>query len=151
MCAISGRALGHQHRAAAASRAAITGECAFDGGRVTLFKNQCVVVTELFTGSNLLYRIDIDAAIVVFDRFAIGFARVIDEARFVTAATAINNAAIVEAEEISVIERAFCIGSVLCDFPQNAFALIFNNACAGFYDGTGKNTSAVDGRCFDYV
>ena len=75
----------------------------------------------------------------------------VDEARFVAAAAAIDNAAVIEAEEIRVIERAFGIGPVLRDFPQNAFTLVFNDACTGFYCAPGENTGAVDSRSLDDI
>jgi len=55
LSAISGRAFWHQHRSTAGRRTAITGECFFDGRRMTFFKYQCIVVTELFAGDDLLY------------------------------------------------------------------------------------------------
>ena len=75
----------------------------------------------------------------------------IDEARFVTAAAAIDDAAVVQAEKVSVIERPFGIGSVLCDFPHDAFALIFNDTLAGCNHAAREAAGAVDGRIFDDV
>lgn len=151
LSAISGRALGHQHRSATGRRTAITGKCFFDCWRVTFFKYQCVVVTEFFASWDFQHWIDIDTAIVVFDGFAIRFAWVIDEARFVTAATAIDNATVVQAEEVSVIERAFGIGPVLCDFPQNTFPLILDDACARFDDAAREYAGAVDSGGFNDI
>ena len=75
----------------------------------------------------------------------------IDEARFIAAAAAIDDATIIQTEKVSVIERAFGIGSVLCDFPHDAFALIFNDAYTRLYRAARENTGAVDGGSFDDV
>jgi len=75
----------------------------------------------------------------------------IDEARFITAAAAVDNATIIQAEEVSVIERAVGIGPVLCDFPQNAFTLILDDACAGFDHAAREDAGAVDGGGFNDI
>lgn len=75
----------------------------------------------------------------------------IDEARFITAAAAIDNATVIQTEKVSVIERAFRIGPVLRDFPHDAFALIFNDALAGRYRAAREDAGAVYGGSFNDV
>lgn len=84
-------------------------------------------------------------------RFTIGLAGMIDEARFIAAAATIDDATIVQAEEVSMIQRAFGIRPIQRLRPLNPLALIFDNASARRDRAAGKNAGAVNGRGFDYI
>lgn len=75
----------------------------------------------------------------------------VDEARCVTAATAVYDAAVIEAEEIGMVERAVCVCPVLRFVPLNSLTLIFNDALAGRDHVARKNAGAVDSGGFDNV
>lgn len=118
---------------------------------MTFFIDQRVVVTQFFAGFDFHQRINIDATVFMLHRFAIGLAGMIDEARFIAAAAAIDDAAIVEAEEVSMVQRALGIRPVQRPRPWNPLALVFDYASARRDHAAGKNAGAVYGRGFDYV
>ena len=124
---------------------------ALDRRRMTLFIDQRVVVTQFFAGFDFQQRINIDATVFMLHRFAIGLAGMVDEARFIAAAAAIYDAAIVQTEEVSMIQRAFGIRPIQRLRPLNPLALIFDNARAGLDYAAGKNAGTVYGRGFDYI
>jgi hypothetical protein len=107
-----------KHYSIAAGGPAAAGKSAFYRCRMAALVNQRVIVAELFPRLDVSHRIDIHAAVLVFERLAIGLAGMVDKARRVTFARAIDDASIRKTEEIRVPYWISCRGCpVQCAFP----------------------------------
>lgn len=130
----------------------MAGKCAFDSGCMPSLINQCIVVSQFFAALNLHQRINEDAAIVVLQGFAIRLAGMVDEARIVAAACAIDYAAIGQAEEEGMVDggtRRF--RTLLRGYPFDPLTLILDDALACRYPATRKDTVAMYIRRFDFI
>jgi hypothetical protein len=132
-------ALGRQHGAAAARRAAAAGEQALERRRVALVVDQRVVVVQLLALVDVAHGVDVDPA-VFLEGFAVRLAGVVDPARVVAAAAAVDHVAVGEAEIEGVVDRPSPLGGAVGGVvPGDAFAAVFDDAFAGA-DGRRANT-----------
>ena len=97
-----------------------------------------VIVKEFLAGLDGAHRINEDA-VVFLDRFAVWIAGMIDPARVVTANFWIDYLAVIQTE----VESVWIVGVVGSGFPRDAFACVFDDACAFGNELRGINSAAV--------
>jgi hypothetical protein len=107
----------------------MAGKGAPDSRGMATVIDQGIVVSQFFAGLDIHQRVNIDAAVLVFQRLAVRLAGMIDEARSIAAAGAIDNPPIGQTEEIGVIDRgAGRFGSLQRLLPPDSLALVFDDA-----------------------
>lgn len=129
----------------------MAGKGAFDGDGVAAFVDKGVVVAEFFTSGDGPQGMNPDATVFMLDGFAIGFARVIDEACFVAIDCAVDQATVIEREKVGEVQRITIVATAIAFFQTDALAGVFDDRGPGFDGAQRKNTPPVDGRCLDEV
>ena len=144
-------ALGCEHGAGAPRRAATAGEQFLQCRRVTLIIDEGVIVVQLLARLDRMQRMDVDAP-VLFVGFAVRRAGMVDPARVVAAAPAVDHAAVVQAEVEGVVHRTARLRRALGRLiPADAFAAVFDDALAGIDVAPGEDAVAVDRRLLHFV
>ncbi len=101
---------------------------------------QPVIVEEFFTRPNVAQGVDEDAT-VLFDRFAVWGAGMIDPPRVVPANPRVDHhRAVVQTEE----ECVRVVGIVGHTLPRDAFSRVFDDACVLSDRFRGENAAPVD-------
>lgn len=127
-------------------------ERAFNCRCMPSFVNQRIVVSQFFAAFNIHQRININATILMFERLAIRFAGMIDEACLVAMPGAIDHAAVSQAEEKGMADGgARRFGARKRGCPFNPLALVLDDAFAGRNSAARKNAVAMDTGGFNYV
>src|SRR5690606_16952369 len=89
---------------------------------------------------------------VFFVGFAIGRTGVVDPARIVAAAAAVDHAAVVQAEVEGMVDRAAGIGRALGGVvPADALAPVFDDAFAGIDVAAGEDAVTVDRGLLHFI
>lgn len=114
-----------------------------DGGGMPFFDNQAVIVIEFFTAPYIAQRVNKDAS-VFFPCFAIGRACMVDPARVAPISIAVDQAAVLQAEEKCVV-RIVGIGTATLDrfFRADALPFVLRDAGSGRNFTGRKNALAV--------
>lgn len=135
-----------EERAATFWRAAPTGRFGFEffcAGRVD---HESIIVKEFFARADIAQGMDEDALTMIFARFAVRIAGMIDEARFISADRGVDHLfLIIEPEIIS----ALVVDLFRDARPENASPGVFNNARTFADRLRGKNAAAVNARSPD--
>lgn len=127
-------------------------ECTFDSRCMPSVIYQGIVVSQFFAALNLHQRINVDAAIVVLQGFAIRLAGMVDETRIIAMACAIDYAAVGQTEEEGMVDgRTRRFRAHLRGFPFDPLALILDDALACRYPATRKDTVAMYIGRFDFI
>lgn len=140
-----------EHGPGASGGAATAGEQFFQRRRVALVVDEGVIVVQLLARLDRLQRVDVDAPVVLVG-FAVRRAGMIDPARVVAAAAAVDHAAVVQGEIEGMIDRAAGPGRALGRFiPADALAPVLDDAFAGFDVTAGEDAVAVDRRLLHFI
>ena len=89
---------------------------------------QPVIVGELVAAGIVRRAVDEHAAVVVLERIAVGGARVVDPARRVAAAPAVDHRAVARLEDERVMRiRGIAVRTLVDDLPRRALAAVFDD------------------------
>lgn len=113
--------------------------------------DQRVVIVQFFAGRDIAHGVDVDAP-VLLEGLAVGRAGVVDPARGVAAAAAIDDAAVGQGEVEGVVDRAAGLfrapGRLV---PGDALAPVLDDALARADGPEGEYALAVDGGLPDFT
>jgi hypothetical protein len=138
-----------EHGAAATDCAAMTGELRFRCGIILFFARQTVIVGEFLARTDRAQGFNVYPP--RFDHWlAIGFARMVDEARLIAIHAGINDSALVHDEQQDVRVRAFVFVARIRLLMRNALTGIFDEARTFGNPLRGEDAKALDGGGADF-